>query len=235
VGSCDREPGWQPIAEEKGAVSRDGIRFAYSLNQAGIQIKDLVSGGIASVPGTTGSYPDLFWTPDGRSIVFSQIGSFDLFMVNTDGSNLRQLTFGGYQEIPSGWLADGNLLYGEYEAEDQYVAYRLDLQSGESQEFSRGEDIQSISPDGRYLAIGKLTFGEHWQITIRESDGQNSWPLNDGDPSILLSRWSPDGQWIIVAVLKPGAGASMHALINLRTCDAIPLPHLQDDVLAWLP
>jgi Tol biopolymer transport system component len=56
------------------------------------------------MPGTTASYPDLFWTPDGRSIVFSQIGSFDLFIVNPDGSDLRQLTFGGYQEISIGWL-----------------------------------------------------------------------------------------------------------------------------------
>jgi TolB protein len=219
---------------EKGAISPDGKQFAYSLNEAGIQIKDLASGSITSVPGTTRSYPDLFWTPDGRSIVFSQIGSFDLFIVNPDGSNLRQLTFGGYHEIPIGWLADGSLLYGEYEAEDQYVIYRFDLQSGERHEFSR-EDIQSVSPGGHYLAIGKLTFGERWQITISDVDGQSRWSLNDGDPSILFPRWSPDGQWILVAVLKPGAGATMHALIDLHTCQAIPLPHLQDDVLAWLP
>jgi hypothetical protein len=224
----------QPIAEVKGAISPDGTRFAYSLNNAGIQIKDLASGSVTPVPGTTGSYPGLFWTPNGKSIVFSQIGSFDLFMVNPDGSGLRQLTFGGYHELPIGWLSDGSLLYGQYEAEDQYVVYRFNLQSGESQEFSR-EDIQSISPDGRYLAIGKLTFGERWQLTIGDLDGQNRWSLNDGNPSIIFPRWSPDGQWIIVAVLDPGAGATMHALINLRTCEAIPLPHLQDDVLTWLP
>ena len=223
----------QPIAEEKGAISPDGTRFAYSLKQAGIQIKDLASGSITPVPGTTGSYPDLFWTPDGRSIVFSQIGSFELFMVNPDGSDLRQLTFGGYHELPIGWLSDGGLLYGEYEAEDEYVVYLLDLQSGESQEFSR-EDIQSISPDGRYLAIGKLTFGERWQLTISDLDSRNRWSLNNGNPSILFPRWSPDGQWILVAVVNPGS-APMHALINLRTCEAIALPHLRDDVLAWLP
>lgn len=224
----------QPIAEEKGAISPDGTRFAYSLARAGIQVKDLDSGSVTPVPGTTASYPDLFWTPDGRSIVFSQIGSFDLFIVNPNGSGLRQLTFGGYHEIPIGWLADGSLLYGEYEAEDQYTVYRFDLQSGESQVFSH-EDIQSISPDGRYLTIGKLTFGERWQITISDLDGQNRWSLNDGNLSILFPRWSSDGQWILVAVLDPGGGDTMHALINLRTCQAIPLPHLQDDVLAWLP
>jgi hypothetical protein len=223
----------QPVAEEKGTISPDGTKFAYSLNRAEIQIKDVVSGNSISLPGTANSYPDLFWTPDGRSIVFSQIGTFDLFMINQDGSGLRQLTFGGYQEIPLGWLADGSLLYGQYEAEDQYTVYRFDLQSGASEEFSH-EDIQSISPDGRYLAIGKLTFGERWQITISDVEGQNRWSLNDGNPSILFPRWSPDGQWVIVAVLKPEGGA-MHALIDLRTCQAIVLPQLQDDVLAWLP
>jgi len=222
-----------PIGAMKGAISPDGSKFAYAMDETDIQIKDLASGGVTSLPGTTRSYPFLFWTPDGRSIVFSQIGSFDLFFVNGDGSGLRQLTFGGYHELPIGWLADGSLLYGEWENDDQYVVYRLDLQSGESQEFSR-EDIQTVSPDGWHLAIAEATSGDRPQIVISDLDGGNRWSLADGNQSVLFPLWSPDGQWILVAVSNTNMDPITYTLINLHTCEIIPLPNLHDDVVGWL-
>jgi hypothetical protein len=224
----------RPIGDGKGAISPDGARFAYVMDGVDIQVKDLASGAITSLPGTTRSYPDLFWTPDGKSIVFSQIGSFDLFLVNGDGSGLRQLTFGGYHELPLGWLMDGSLLYGEWEDDDQYIVYRLNLQSGESQEFSR-EDIQAVSPDGRYLAIAEATLGDRPQIVISDLDGGNRWSLADGHLSVLFPRWSPDGQWVLVAVSNTNMDPITYTLIDLRTCEFLPLPNLHDDILGWLP
>jgi Tol biopolymer transport system component len=162
------------------------------------------------------------------------MGIFDLFMANLDGSDLRQLTFGGVQEFPAGWLADGSLLYSVPGQEYEYTVYRLDLQSGESQVFS-SENIQSISPDGQYVAIAEMTFGERWQIVISELDGDNRRSLVDGSLSVLNPIWSPDGQWILASVSDTGVEASMGALINLSTCEAIPLPGLKEDIIAWAP
>ena len=82
------------------------------------------------------------------------MGIFDLFIVNLDGSNLRQITHGGVQEWPVGWLEDGSFLYTVPGREYEYIVYRLDLASGESPVFSN-ENINP-SPDGQYVAIARL-------------------------------------------------------------------------------
>ena len=105
------------------------------------------------------------------------MGIFDLFIVNLDGSNLRQITHGGVQEWPVGWLEDGSFLYTVPGREYEYIVYRLDLASGESEVFSN-ENIQSLSPDGQYVAIARLAFGERWQIDIsrRTALTAERWP-----------------------------------------------------------
>ena len=64
------------------------------------------------MPGTANGDFNPIWSPDGAQIVFNRgMGIFDLFIVNLDGSNLRQITHGGVQEWPVGWLEDGSFLY----------------------------------------------------------------------------------------------------------------------------
>ena len=103
------------------------------------------------------------------------MGIFDLFIVNLDGSNLRQITHGGVQEWPVGWLEDGSFLYTVPGREYEYIVYRLDLASGESQVFSNEHPI----PLTRWpVRISPLAFGERWQIDISRLDGATAgrWP-----------------------------------------------------------
>ena len=79
------------------------------------------------------------------------MGIFDLFIVNLDGSNLRQITHGGVQEWPVGWLEDGSFLYTVPGREYEYIVYRLDLASGEPGVLEREHPI--LSPDGQHVAI----------------------------------------------------------------------------------
>ena len=79
------------------------------------------------------------------------------------------------QEWPVGWLEDGSFLYTVPGREYEYIVYRLDLASGEPV-FSN-ENIQSLSPDGQYVAIASWPFGERWQIDISRLDGADRWAL----------------------------------------------------------
>ena len=126
-----------------GSFSPDGAKLAYSLIDGGILIRDLTTGEDLPLPGTALGDFNPVWSPDGAQIVFNRgMGIFDLFIVNLDGSNLRQITHGGVQEWPVGWLPDGGFLYTVPGREYEYIVYRLDLASGESQVFSN-ENIQS--------------------------------------------------------------------------------------------
>ena len=135
---------------QDGAISPDGTKLAYSTMDAGISIADLASGQTSPVPGTGNGDFNPIWSPDGKQIVFNRgMGIFDLFIVNPDGSDMRQLTHGGVQEWPVGWLPTAALLYTVPGRENEYTIYQVDVQSGESQEFS-SDNLESISPDGKY-------------------------------------------------------------------------------------
>lgn len=218
-----------------GAFSPDGSKLAYSLIDGGILIKDLVTGEDLPLPGTANGDFNPIWSPDGAQIVFNRgMGIFDLFIVNLDGSNLRQITHGGVQEWPVGWLPDGGFLYTVPGREYEYIVYRLDLASGESQVFSN-ENIQSLSPDGQYVAIANLTFGERWAVDISRLDGADRWALANDGLWVLSPLWSPDGEWLLATVSATDSGSTTGALINLRTCQIIALPHIQGNLLDWKP
>ena len=160
------------------------------------------------------------------------MGIFDLFIVNLDGSNLRQITHGGVQEWPVGWLEDGSFLYTVPGREYEYIVYRLDLASGESRCSRTRTSI--LSPDGQYVAIARLAFGERWQIDISRLDGADRWALANDSLWVLNPLWSAGsgGCWPLSAT---DSGSTTGALINLRTCQVISLPHLEGNLLDWKP
>ncbi|MCP4429313.1 MAG: translocation protein TolB, partial [Chloroflexi bacterium] len=55
---------------------------------------------------------DLHWSPDGENIVFEVVqpssGFNDLFLINADGSNPRQLTFHPASDSEPVWSPDGS-------------------------------------------------------------------------------------------------------------------------------
>ena len=93
----------------------------------------------------------------------------------------------------AGGLAARRRLPTLCQAEHEYIVYRLDLASGESQVFSN-ENIQSFSPDGQYVAIANLTFGERWAVDISRLDGADRWALANDGLWVLNPLWSPDGE-----------------------------------------
>ena len=118
--------------------------------------------------------------------------------------------------------------------EYEYIVYRLDLASGESPVFSN-ENIQSLSPDGQYVAIARLAFGERWQIDISRLDGADRWALANDSLWVLNPLWSASGEWLLATVSATDSGSTTGALINLRTCRVISLPHLEGNLLDWKP
>jgi Tol biopolymer transport system component len=76
-------------------------------------------------------------------------------------------------------------------------------------------------------------------VFVSNLDGSNRKLLADGDPYIVtVPAWSPDGKWIIASVHDPDTNKHpnpMLALIQVDTCQIIPLPNLGGYVTSWLP
>ena len=85
------------------------------------------------------------------------------------------------------------------------------------------------------MAIANLTFGERWAVDISRLDGADRWALANDGLWVLNPLWSPDGEWLLATVSATDSGSTTGALINLRTCQVISLPHIQGNLLGWKP
>ncbi len=96
-GHCD-SPSWSP----------DGRYLLYSWqapkrSKHDIFVIEAISGDIVQLTSNRGSNENPHWSPDGHHIAFQsdRSGSKQVFMMNLNGNNLRQLTLYGINESPS--------------------------------------------------------------------------------------------------------------------------------------
>lgn len=228
----------QPLVFGSGSLSPDGQRLVYSDENNRLVIWELASGQKTTL--SDGFTPR--WSPDGTRIAFSQTTpkGQNIFVMNADGASLRQLTDQtGYLAI-AGWAADGKSLLIQDGANIELLAAadgsrRLLLQT---QHNSYGSVTATLSPDGNWLAYLEKVPG-------RMTPGLYLKALPAGEPRLLaqLEHWSvynplfsPDGNWLAFSVLNndpPDRGAST-AIMNLQTCQVIPLP-VDGELREWKP
>lgn len=96
----------------------------------------------------------------------------------------------------------------------------------------------SLSPDGQWIAyidkvIGKMGPG----IYLVRLDGSERRLLVQLDYRWMSApRWSPDGKWLVFGVsqddfFNPGM---IPTLVNLDSCQIVPMPWLKDELRFWL-
>ncbi len=109
------------------------------------------------------------WSPDGRQLVFTGFsgGLSDLFIVNRDGTGLRQLTDDKYADLQPSWSPDGKTIafatdrgpetdFGDLRFGPMRIAlYHLDTGTIERLgHMDQGKNINPVwAPDGRSLAF----------------------------------------------------------------------------------
>ena len=150
----------------------------------------------------------LAFMPDGR-IVYTGDHSqnWDLFVVDADGANSRQLTFDGHNHMSPAVCDDGRAIVYYSHADGADHLWKLDLQSGNSIRLTSGpgEDTPRCGGNG------------HW-VVYRGQTADGSYiyklPVSGGNPVRLSDRiavsppfLSPDGEH--VAIATPGKNGSV--------------------------
>jgi hypothetical protein len=215
----------------------------------GLYIMDLVSGNATRLPNTRSGDMNPLWSPDGSKIAFTRgpssgltgaPGPYHLVVVNSDGSDLRQLTDGSDANYAMTWMPDGKSLIYNSDSGNGSSLHSINVQTGEVSLISEiGSGSVDVSPNGTRLVFEENLPLDKYGLFVSDADGSNRKMLTDGDPYVVtVPAWSPDGNWVIASVHDPNANSYPYStlmLIQVDTCQIIPMPNLSGYVTSWLP
>jgi Tol biopolymer transport system component/DNA-binding winged helix-turn-helix (wHTH) protein len=156
-------------------------------------------------PGQDNGWSGLAWTPDGRIIYTADTtGGTDIFIMNGDGKNQRQLVpSNGINNILS-VTADGRYLVFQSNRSGNFEVWRSEIDSQNMAQLT-GNGVAGepdVSPDGKWIAYVTDSDGngELRRISIdggepvRLSDHPASWPRISPDSSLIACGMDFDGK-----------------------------------------
>src|SRR5262249_18603423 len=157
------------------------------------------------------TYPKV--SPDGAKIVFvsDRTGLNKLFVMNIDGSGLRNLTSDLAQELAPSWAPDGRRIAFEIittplRESDIWV---MNADGGDPVNLTKTPGIDGrpvFSPDGTRIAFCSnrgASFMYNFDIWVMNADGSNARRLTDYPEYEADATWSPDGKRIAFTRVMP--------------------------------
>jgi Tol biopolymer transport system component len=185
-------PDPSPDGEWLAACSRGDQRHVYIMRTDGTELRDLTNDNFRN-----DGWPR--WSPDGNQIAFTsrRTGDYELWLINRDGSGLRQLTDskGGHY---SPWSPDGKTIaYSTHVPKHDCIIIEADKPWSEQKlrylspltDASVSFEGWAFSHDGKRLAgIRHLPNGSHSGIGIYDlASGQYDWLTDFGDWPVWLN------------------------------------------------
>jgi Tol biopolymer transport system component len=157
---------------------------------------------LTMIPPTTIS--TLLPSPIGGVMAFSSIregtSGADIFIMNTDGSNLLQMTNASGDDFPLDWSPDGKQLLFMSSRDGHFEIYVVNEDGSSVQQLTssnRNNMFADWSPDGSKIAFqsGNAN-GSDFEIFIMNSDGTDQQQLTNAGNNNCNPDWSPDGSQI---------------------------------------
>jgi Tol biopolymer transport system component/predicted Ser/Thr protein kinase len=178
----------------------------------------------------------LAWTPDGRLVyVSSASGAYDLWLMDADGKNRRQLTADAASDFDPVVSPDGKFILFTTNRSGIYNIWRIDIDGSKARQLTGPGECYgpSISPDGTWFVFSSWAKGP--VLIMKEpTEGGESVQLsetNGSSPSI-----SPDGT--LVAYVSFDEQTRNRRIEIMRAEGGKPvkefdLPHTATDRLRW--
>jgi len=137
---------------------------------------------------------------DGRLIAFesSRSGASEIWIMDADGSNPRQLTFSGGNSSPT-WHPDGSQIMYQSTRGGQFEVWKINIDgTGETQlTFTAQESsLPAWSPDGTLIAYSSRQFDAAADVQTMTPFGTNVTDISNNPGEDSWPAWSPSGDQI---------------------------------------
>ena len=148
------------------------------------------------------------WSPDGRRIAFtsSRDGNNEIYVVDSDGSNLRRLTNDPADDGYPSWSPDGRSIVFHSSRDGNGEIYAMGSDGSNPRRLTNdsANDVAPVwSPDGRRIAFMSSRDG-NWEIYSMDSDGNNPRRLTSNSATDGIPSWSPDSRQIAFESSRDG-------------------------------
>ncbi len=180
------------------SISSDGSKLVTVQSQASSSIWfGPISDADSATKITTGrteGFRGLAVLPDGRILyTVSGVGTADLFIINSDGSNVRQLTSNASLNGNPTVSADGRTIVFVSTRSGSPHLWRIDSDGNNLKQITNGvaEITPEISPDGQWIVYQSISDLGLWKISI-----EGGTPVRILDKLVGPGAVSPDGKLI---------------------------------------
>lgn len=182
------------------------------------------------------------WSPDGSQLVFvSDVeGHSDIWVIDVDGSNLRNLTQDEAQDHSPAWSPDGHwIVFASLRDSLYWELYVMRPDGADLQRLTWWEDASDLSPswspDGTKLTFASKRDG-NWEIYTMDRDGGNLARLTNNPADDTNPAWAPDGSRIAFVSTRDGyAEIYVMSITGAQTMNISNAPYSSEHGPTWSP
>ena len=146
------------------------------------------------------AYP--FWTPDGKNILFQSnwAGNLDLFIMEVESKNIKQLTFEESDQITPAVSPDGNFIAYVSNQTGKNQLYLMDIMGENKQQLTMNEGVNLHPywhPSERKLIFNStMSTPKLLEVFIMDLPTKEISRLTSNEVHDSYASWSPDGKKI---------------------------------------
>ncbi|HST25118.1 MAG TPA: LpqB family beta-propeller domain-containing protein [Gaiellaceae bacterium] len=182
--------------------TKGGVYDVYEMNADGSDQSRLSSGSSGNATTEQGLFHarDPAYSKDGKHIAFvsARTGSLDVYVMDANGKNVRQISSTASEDSHPSWSPDGKRIV--FVRGKVGAIFVMNADGSGVKRVTHGtteESDPAWSPDGKWIAFVRLTAGtpvrEVWLV---HPDGTGAKMLTSLAASVNGPAWSPDGKQI---------------------------------------